>query len=216
MNALIRDIRHGARVLRSNPGFTVVAVITLAIGIGANSAIFSVVNSILLKPLAYEDADRLVELWETNPIKGWTNAPVAPANFLDWQKQNDVFEDIGAAFSGSLSNFSIVSEDYPERHQGMGITPNLFAVLRARPLLGRLFEPDEQEDAKRNVVILSYGLWQRSFGGDPRIIGRTVRINDTGKTVVGVMPRGFQFPNADAELWVPAGISLAQMATFRR
>jgi predicted permease len=216
MNSLMRDIRHGSRILRGNPGFAVVAVLTLALGIGANSAIFSVVDSVLLKPLPYDEPDRLVELWETNPIKGWTDAPVASANLLDWQNQNDVFEGIGASFSGGMSNFSMMSADNPERHQGLGITPNLFPVLRARPLMGRVFAPDEQEEGKRNVVILSYGLWQRTFGGDPGIIGKTVTINDVGKTVVGVMPKGFQFPDANCELWVPVGIGVAQMATIRR
>src|SRR6516225_617491 len=136
MNSIVQDIRYGSRMLRGNPGFTIVAVLTLALGIGANSAIFSVVNSVLLRPLPYNDSGRLVEIWETNPIKGWTDAPVASANLLDWQAQNDVFEGIGA-YIGSLQNFFIMSGDSAERLQGLIVTPNLFSVLGAEPLMGR-------------------------------------------------------------------------------
>src|SRR5262252_1621116 len=190
MNSVVQDIRYGARMLRAHRGFTIVAVLTLGLGIGANSAIFSVVNSVLLRPLPYNDSGRLVEIWETNPIKGWTDAPVASANLLDWQARNDVFEDIGAYIPG-LKNFSLMSGDSPERLQGVIVTPNLFSVLGAAPLLGRSFLPDEQEEGKRDVIILSYALWQRSFGGNSGIIGQTVKISGANRTVVGIMPKGF-------------------------
>lgn len=215
MNSVVQDIRYGARMLRAHRGFTIVAVLTLGLGIGANSAIFSVVNSVLLRPLPYNDSGRLVEIWETNPIKGWTDAPVASANLLDWQARNDVFEDIGA-YIPSLQNFSLMSGDSPERLQGVIVTPNLFSVLDAAPLLGRSFLPDEQEDGKRDVIILSYALWQRSFGGNPGIVGQAIKISGANRTVVGIMPKGFQFPTRGSELWVPLGISRARMATIRR
>jgi putative ABC transport system permease protein len=204
MRSFLLDLRYAARVLLKSPAFTVVAVLALALGIGANSAIFSVVNSVLLRPLPYKDPDRLVIAWESNPqllddyLK--THNEAAPANFYDWQAQSHVFENL-AAFR--WRTFNLTDGDNPEQVRGNAVTTNMFATLGVRPLVGRDFQPEEGEAGKDNEVILSYGLWQRRFGADAGVVNRQISVNGQPYTVVGVMPQEFEFPRAESELWTP-------------
>lgn len=187
MLSFIQDIRYGLRLLAKNLGFTAVAVITFGLGIGANSAIFSVVNAVLLKPLPYKDPDHLVMVWEQNPHRGWFENIVSSANFLDWRKQNHVFVDM-AAFESSY--FNLAGENKPEEVAGERVTTNLFSVFGIQPFRGRLFMPEEEKRGNA-AVVLSYGLWQERFGADPGIVGKPVTVNGDRLRVVGILPAGF-------------------------
>ena len=185
MTSLIQDLQYGLRMLFKHPGVTAIAVLTLALGIGANTAIFSVVNAVLLNPLPYREPDRLVSLWENVPAHGRWRA--SPANFFDWKKQNTVFEDVGA-FGGSA--MTVTGDGEPEQLLGAKVSSGYFAVVGVEPFLGRAFAPEEHEPGKGQVVVLGHGLWKRRYGGDTRIINRNVTLNGSGYTVVGVMPPG--------------------------
>jgi predicted permease len=187
MTGLLQDVRYALRQLRKSPGFTLVAVLMLALGIGANTAIFSMLNAVLLRPLPYKEADRLVMVWEQNPHRGWFENIVSAANFLDWKKQNQVFEDM-AAFESNFFNLSGGSK--PEEIAGERVTTNLFSVLGVRPLRGRLFLPEEEKRGT-STVIVSYGLWQQNFGGDPELVGKPISLNGQACTVVGILPATF-------------------------
>ena len=221
METLWHDLRYGIRVMARRPGFTLVAVITLALGIGANTAIFSVVNGVLLNPMPYRAPDRLVQFWETNPLKNWTQATVAPANFFDWQKQNQSFEDI-AAYIGSdkkgpgLTGLQLTGNGEPERVQALFVTGNIFSVLGVDAMLGRTLREEETWQGKHTVIVLSYGLWQRRFGGDPNIIGQTIALNGRNREVIGVMSPAFYFPSKEVEMWAPMGWDYKQIAEMRR
>ena len=210
MNALVHDIRYGLRMLAKNPGFTAAAVLTLALGIGANTAIFSVVHAVLLKPLPYKDADRLVIVWEQNPERGWYRNIVSAANLLDWRRQNDVFTQMAAV--DPLKAFNLTGTGNPEEVWGERVTTNLFTLLGVRPVMGRIFLPEEDKPGGPRVVILSYGLWQRRYGGDATLVGKQILLNNESYTVVGIMPSGFYFPpfwrEWARELWVP-GLDLS-------
>jgi putative ABC transport system permease protein len=186
MRTLVRDLRFGARMLLKHPGFTTVAVTTLALGIGANTAIFSVVNAVLLRPLDYREPNRVVALWENVPAKGgrWR---VAPANFFDWKKQSQVFEEV-AAFGASTLNLTGAGE--PAQLSGSRVSEGYFGALGVGPALGRAFLPEEYEPGKGQVVILGHALWRGRFGSDPNVLGKTVRLDGAAYTVVGVMPAG--------------------------
>src|SRR5262245_30741455 len=221
MNTLLQDLRYGARMLLKQPGFTAVAVITLALGIGANCAIFSVVSAVLIKPLPYRDPDRLVQFWESIPLKNWTQNVIAPANLFDWQKQNRVFEEI-AAYMGSdkkgptLSGLQMESDGEPERIKALFVTGNIFSALGANAMIGRTLREEETLEGKHTVAVLSYGLWRRRFGADPKIVGQKIRFSGRSREVVGVMPPDFYFPSKEAEMWVPMGWDYAQIAQLRR
>jgi putative ABC transport system permease protein len=197
---LWQDLRYGARMLLKHPGFTLIAVITLALGIGANTAIFSVVNAVLLKSLPYDEPDRLVF------VGGYGEGNISYPNFADWRSQNQVFEKIGAFNYG---DYNLTGDGESERLRAAQISADLFGALRASAALGRVFTNDEDRPGASPVVVLSHGLWRRRFGGATNIIGRTLTLNDRGYTVVGVMPQGFSFP-ARAEMWVPVGPLSAQ------
>ena len=202
---MYNDLRFSLRLLRKNLGFTLVAVLTLALGIGANTAIFSVVNTVLLRPLPYEDVDRLVVVWEQNPERGWYRNIVSAANFLDWRKQNDVFT--GMAAGDPVGTFNLTGTDQPEEIGGQQVTSNLLSLLGVRPVLGRDFLPEEDKPGGPRVAILSHGLWQRRFGSDPGLVGKVISLNQESYTVVGIMPPEFYFPPfwrelVKAELWV--------------
>ena len=193
----LKDIRYGARNLMRTPGFTAIALLTLALGIGANTAVFSVVNAVLLRSLAYKDPDRLVTL-----LHNGTN-PVSPANYLDWRDQSSSFEAMGAAeyWSPNLTN-----SDPPEHLAGLKLTQSLLPMLGVGPMLGRVFLPGEDKTGSEHEVILSYRLWERRFQSDPAVLGKQITLNGEGYTVVGVMPREFQFAPfwaTKAELWIP-------------
>jgi putative ABC transport system permease protein len=185
MNSLINDLTYAFRMLLKHPGVTAIAVVTLALGIGANTAIFSVVNAVLLNPLPYKQPDRLVSLWEDVPGHGrWR---VAPANFFDWKKQNTVFEDVAAFGQNSLT---LTGEGDPEQLIGTRVSAGYFTVVGVEPVVGRSFAKEEYELGKGQVVILGHALWQRRFGGDKSIVNRTVTLDGSSYTVVGVMPPG--------------------------
>ncbi|HKQ04028.1 MAG TPA: ABC transporter permease [Blastocatellia bacterium] len=191
MQTITQDLRYGLRMLGKRPGFTLVAVITLALGIGANTAIFSMVDALLINPLPFPQVNRLVALWEKVPSQGVERNETAIANYLDWQAQNQSFENI-SLYSWWNANLSGI--DPPERLQGYVVTTNLLDTMKVQPLLGRGFIPEEGQPGKDQVVILSYGLWQRRFAGDPQIINQTVTINGIPRTVIGVMGENYQFP----------------------
>lgn len=223
-----QDLTFGARMLLKNPGFTVAAVLTLALGIGATTSIFSIVNSVLLRALPYKEPDRIVQFWETNSVKGWNDdkAACSPANFLDWRERSrSSFEEIAAYYAGNyksgdpksvgLSDFYLTSGDTPERLQGLQVTGDIFSVLGVYPEIGRPFQPEEMEAGQNHVVILSRGLWQRRFGADRSIVGRDIQLNGVKTTVIGVMPSSFYFPTTDVDLWTPWGRSKQWMLDFR-
>ncbi len=184
MNTLWRDLRYAIRLLFKNPGFTAVAVLSLALGIGANTTIFSVIDAILLKALPYHDSDRLVLIWGADRESGENRDQVSFTDMEDWRTQNGVFEDV-AAYTDWRPLLSGIGE--AERVPAMMVTDSYFRIMKGRPLLGRLFLPEEQQEGKDFVVVLSYGLWQRRFGGNPDVIGKTIRLNERPYTVVGVL-----------------------------
>src|SRR5262249_24151349 len=215
------DIRYGMRVLIGKPAFTAVAVVTLALGIGASIAIFSVVNGVLLKPLPYRDPQRLVQFWETNPAKGWTEATVAPANFFDWQSQSDSFEEMGAYIgsdtrSAGLTGLQLTGNGPPDLVKALYVTGNIFSVLGVDAARGRTLSADETWAGHAKVAVLSDGLWKRRFGSDPDIVGKTIQLDGSGVEVVGIMPRGFYFPSREAELWIAMGWDPTRIAQVRR
>jgi putative ABC transport system permease protein len=206
MNTLWQDLRYGLRMLLKNPGFAVVAVIALALGIGANAAIFSVVNAVLLRSLPYNEPERLLVLRENKPPQ-FPEFSVSPGNFLDWQKQNTVFEKL-AAIGGS--SYNLVDAGEPERLRGARVSAGLFEMLGVKPAQGRTFAAEEDQEGHNSVAILSHGLWQRRFGADPNIIGRAVQFNATSYTVIGIMPPDFQFPDRETELYTPIAFDAKQ------
>ncbi|HKP88121.1 MAG TPA: ABC transporter permease [Blastocatellia bacterium] len=206
MENLLKDVRYGIRMLTRNLGFTVVAVMTLALGIGANAAIFSVVNAVLLRPLPYADPDRLMIIRETK-LPQFPEFSVSPGNFLDWQKQNTVFERLVSISGGA---FNLIGTGEPERLQGLRVTDGFFATLGAQPQIGREFLPEEDQPGHGNVVILSHGLWQRRFGGDENILNQTMTLNGQSYTVVGVMPATFRFGGRSTDLWTPMAFTAQQ------
>jgi putative ABC transport system permease protein len=203
MNSLLQDMRYGLRMLRRRPGFTFVAIITLALGIGANTAIFSVVDAVLLRSLPYPQAERLVFLWSTMIGQGVPTSGSAMPDYRQWRDQSDTLEGLGGFYYGDFNLSSSGSE--PERVQGAYVTANLFDVLKVSPALGRLLAPGEDQYGRHHVVLLSYGLWQRRFGGDPGIISREIKIGGEAFTVAGVMPKGLPFfdNQPEVELWRP-------------
>ncbi|MCI0541431.1 MAG: ABC transporter permease [Verrucomicrobiales bacterium] len=208
----LQDLRHGFRLLFKNPAFTTVAVLTLALGIGANTTIFSLVNGVLLRPLSYPEADRIVNVYERNPRLGFDTANVAPADFVDWQEQNTVFETL--AFVGEFAagrSFILTGGDVAERLRGRFVSASFFSVFRTEPMLGRTFLPEEDKPGGNLAVVLGHGLWQRVFAGNSNIVGQTVTLDNNNRrrsyAVVGVMPPGFGHP-PNTGLWVSAsGIS---------
>ncbi|HEX6908518.1 MAG TPA: ABC transporter permease [Terriglobales bacterium] len=204
MGTLMQDVRYGLRVLRKSPGFAAVAVIVLALGIGANTAIFSVVNAVLLRPLPYPDPSRLMQVWHVPPPKsfpGMTMFAVSPANYLDWERQNHVFQSM--AIYGFRS-FNITGSDQPQALRASAVSQDFYSTLGVSPTLGRTFTAEEEQPGRDHVVILGYALWKSSFGGNPRIVGSTIDLDDQPYTVVGVMPPKFKFPDW-AQLWTPLG-----------
>ncbi len=190
METLLQDLRYGARMLLKAPNYTLIAVISLALSIGANTAIFSVVNTLLLKALPYHDPDRIVLVWGVdNQSGGNTRSQVSATDVADWRRQNSVFAEITTYGNWSAT---LLSGDEPERINGIQVGDGYFSALQGQPMLGRVFLPEEQEDGKDLVLVLGYGLWQRRFGGDPQIIGRQVSLGRRPYTIVGVMPPDFQ------------------------
>jgi len=205
MMALWRDLSYGARVLIKDPGFTAVAVIVLALGIGANTAIFSVVNGVLLKPLPYPRPERLVTLWERNPRKGVEQENVSPPDFADWRAQSHAFTHL-ASWSGA-GEFNLVGTDGVEVVRAVYGSSGLLPALGVSPLLGRAFLPEEDQPEGNRVALIGYEFWQRRFAGASDVLGRTLTVDTFGRrdyTIVGVLPPGFRFPG-QTEIWLPAG-----------
>ena len=189
MNSLLQDIRYGARMLLKNPGFTAVAIFSLALGIGANTAVFSVVNAVLLKSLPYQNPESIVLVWGEDKAAGDSREQVSATDVADWRTRNHVFEEITTF--GSVRP-SLTGAGEPQRIAGAQVGDGFFTVMHAKPLLGRVFTLEEQEDGKDYVVVLGYGLWQRQFGGDPNVVGKTMMLSGRPHTVIGVMPADFQ------------------------
>jgi len=199
------DLRFAFRLLRKSPGFTFIAVLTLALGIGANTAIFTVFDALLLKPLPFPKPEQLVRLYNTVPQLD--KAPISPAKFLDWQQQNRVFQEI-AAYVGK--DFTVLGGNAPERLFGTRVSADFFKLLGVQPSLGRTFRGEEDEYGRNQVVILSNQIWQKRFGGRHDIIGQSLTLNDKSFTVVGVMPANFTYPFPEVQLWTPMAFSPAE------
>jgi predicted permease len=217
MQTLLQDLRHGARMLWKNPGFTSIAVLTLSLGIGANTAIFSVLNAVLWQRLPYKDPERLVIVWETIPKTGLTQNTPAPFNYYAWREQSLVFENL-AAWQIQLENLTGAGE--PEQISGQGVSASFFPLLGVAPMLGRSFLPEEDRSGDHRVVMLSHGLWERRFGGDPKIIGRKISLSNVSHEVIGVMPPSFEdpltAPGYVAQFWVPLAHTLEDMRAKSR
>ncbi|HEY0078083.1 MAG TPA: ABC transporter permease [Pyrinomonadaceae bacterium] len=219
METLWQDLQYGVRMLLRTPGFTVVAVLALALGIGANAAIFSVVNAVLLRPLPFADPERLMLVGEVNNNQKGAEEQIgiSPANYLDYRDDNQSFESLAAFSMTARSGFNLGGAGDPERVTSANVSANFFSTLGVNPIHGRHFRPEEQKQGNHRSVMLGHALWQRRFGGDPSIVGQTIQINGFGYVVVGVMPKDFQFPTKDVlpalqtlqqpvEAWVPLSI----------
>src|SRR5262245_32019215 len=196
-----QDICYGARMLVKNPFFTLVAVLTLSLGIGANTAIFSVINAVLLRPLPYPDPDRLVIVWGYHPEIGREEASLP--DFADWREQSKSFEHMAAT---AVRSYSFTSNEEPERLIGAAITADFFSALRIQPILGRGFLPEEDRRGAPRVVVLSHGFWERRFGSRADVMGQSITLNGLDYTVVGIAPRQLQLPDK-SELWVPLAMN---------
>jgi putative ABC transport system permease protein len=208
--ALWQDLRFGARMLMKQPGFTLIAVLTLALGIGANTAIFSVVKGVLLSPMPFPEPERLVTVWERYPALNIERNDPAAANYVDWKAQSQSFDSL-AMFTW-VKGVNLTGGDEPVRILSASVTANLFQTLRVGPLLGRVFTAEEETMGRDQVVLLGYNLWKSRFGGDPAVVGKTVSLDARNCTVVGVMPPGFVFPGGTGiqpavDIWRPLALS---------
>jgi putative ABC transport system permease protein len=206
IETFFQDLRYGMRSLLKKPGFTLTAVIALALGIGANTAIFSVINGVLLRSLAYRDADSIVMVWERNFQRSRSQNSVSPANFLDWQKQSTSFEQVAASWD---TRINLTSGGEPEEIQVQRVSADFFPVLGVPPRLGRSFTRDEDVPGANLIVILSHELWQTRFGGNPAIVGQSITASGRTFTVLGVMPPGFHFLNSQVKAWIPLALDPA-------
>ncbi|MGA7555027.1 MAG: ABC transporter permease [Candidatus Acidiferrales bacterium] len=210
MGTLWQDLSYGARMLRRNPGFAAVAILTLAIGIGANVVIFSIVNGVLLKPLPFPDSGRVVTIWETDANRNITRGTASAAEFLDWRDMNHVFQDLSA---WRALYFTITGNGEPEQVWGSQVSANFFRMLRISPILGRDFAAQDGQPGHDQVVILSYGLWQRHYGGDSSIIGKNILVDEKPLTVIGILPRAFSLYGTvpEFEMWKPFAFDRTQL-----
>jgi putative ABC transport system permease protein len=200
MNTFLQDLRYGVRMLLRQPGFTVVAVLAIALGIGANTTIFSCVNALLLHPFSFANQDRLMAVWERAPEAGIRRSSVAPGNFADWREHNHVFEQMAAY---STRAFNLTEGDQPERVAGARVTPNFFTALGVKAAQGRTFTDEEGRLGHEQVALIKQSLWERRFASDPNIIGKEIKIDAKSYTVVGIMARDFNFPINGSEVWLP-------------
>lgn len=207
MNNLWKDLRYGKRMLFKNSGFTIIAVVTLALGIGANTAIFSVVNAVLLRPLPYHNANELMDIYSANKNDAEYQGPISPVTYLNLQKNNGVFTEMAAISNkGWVANLTGTGE--PERLQGYQVSANIFQFYGVAPARGRVFSAAEDQPGNNRVVMLSYEAWQRRFGGNADLVGRSINLNGAAYTVIGVMPEDFSFP-AIADVWTPLAFTTA-------
>lgn len=203
MRTLLADLKYGLRLLRQAPGFTLIAICALALGIGANTAIFSTLDAVVFRALPYEDPDRVMMVFEDASAIGFSKNTPAPANYFDWREQNHVFTDMAATRGRSVS---ITGDGTPEQLYGMAVTPNFFSVLGVAPLMGRTFTEQEDRDAAQ-VVVLSYSVWQRRYNSDPSLLNRTVLFDGARYTVIGIMPRDFTYRDNTREFWFPINVT---------
>src|SRR5712672_4708330 len=208
MGTLLQDIRYGLRMLVKKPTFTIVAVLTLALGVGANTAIFSIVNAVLLRSLPFPDPGRLVRIYFNNPGVGVRGVRFSVPEFDDLRTQTDVFEDVSVVVLGPTN---LTGAKQPEHLEMMEVSPNYFSMLGATPELGRLFGHQDFALGFAEATVISDGLWRRSYGGDPNILGKRLRMDNDPYTIVGVVPAGFRHPGTtvakDVEVWVTCGFS---------
>src|SRR5271165_2672796 len=206
-----QDIQYALRTFAKNPVFTLVAVITIALGVGPNSVIFSIINAVILRPLPYRDSDRIVMLWETNPKRGFSMMPVSGSDFSDWKRDSKSFLDMAPAFTISEFGFNVTAGGEPERAQGGQASSNFFNVLGVEPMLGRSFLPEEDRPGGRPVVVVSESFWTRRFGRSPSIIGRSIGLDGKSYTVVGVFPQKIEALGR-VDLWIPIALNLPTLA----
>src|SRR6266568_3264775 len=214
LDVLGRDLRFGARLLRRNPAFSTIALLTLALGIGANTAIFSLVNAWILKPLPYPEPDRLVYLWGTLAQHPQARTDVSGGDFEDWRAANHVFEELSAF---KQYNFALNGTgDGPEHVEAQRVTANFFRMLRIQPVIGRDFLPAEDSPENNQVTILTQEFWRSRLGSDPNVIGRALVLDGIPHTVIGVLPAGFSFPvGIRAELWVSLALTAEDRQSTR-
>jgi putative ABC transport system permease protein len=199
MKTLSQDIRYGLRALRASPGFSITAIVCLALGIGANTAIFSVVNAVLLRPLPFQEPERLMMVWNKGlEAAGGDRTPLSVADLLDWRSRNQSFAQV-AAFGGSVFNY--ISNDSPERIQAAKVSSNFFSTLGVQAQLGRTFLPDEERLGAQRVAVLSDSFWRKHFAADPHVVGHTLNLSGVSYSVIGVAPSGLDFPTKETELW---------------
>src|SRR6516165_4283621 len=202
MRSLLSDLRFSLRALRLNPAFSAAAIVVLALGIGANAAIFSVFNAVILRPLPFDDPSRIMQVWHVPPAKsfpGLTMFSVSPANYLDWRSQSSSFEQMAAY---GFRSFTIAGKERPEAIRAAAVASDFFAILRVAPLLGRAFTPDEDRPGEGHVVVLGYNFWRDHFASDRHVVGRNILLDGETYSVVGVMPETFRFP-VWARIWIP-------------
>jgi putative ABC transport system permease protein len=204
LDVLRQDLRYTARALRRTPGFAITAVLVVALGVGANTAAFSLAGQVLLRPLPFPHYERLVKLWQTVP--DYSQLELSPANYRDWKRLTHSFDALGAYYGNAVN---LVGPGDPERLDIAPVTSDVLPMLEIQPLLGRVFSPAEDRDGAAGTLLLSYGLWQRRFAGDRAILGRQLLLNNEPYTVIGVMPRGFSFPNRDVQLWTALRLGTA-------
>jgi putative ABC transport system permease protein len=209
MDNLIRDVRFALRTMARKPGFTALAIIIMALGIGANTAIFSLVRAVLLRPLPFANPDRLVMVWEDATFVGFPKNTPAPANYADWKSRNEVFDDMAAM---TQRDFNLTGDGEPDKVYAYGVTASFFPLLGVEPALGRVLAPEDDRPEASKVVVISYPLWQSRYGGEASIVGRDILLDDEKYTVIGVMPRGFQFLDPDIRIWIPSGLTAEQLA----
>ena len=196
MRDLLQDVRFASRQLRKNKTFPAIAVTTLALGVGASTAIFSVVNEVLLAPLPYKQVDRLAMIWGRNASRGDLQFPISPGDFTDWKQRNDAFEDIAASYDKEAT---LTGVGEPKMVLGYAFTPNSFRILNVEPKMGRTFS-EQEADTKAQVTVSSDKFWRNTLHGDPNVLGKSITLDDKPYTIIGVMPPGFQYP-PQTELW---------------
>jgi predicted permease len=204
LDALVQDVRYALRTLWHSPGFTLVAVLTLALGIGATTSIFSVVRGVLLRPLPFREPEQLVRIWQASPAQSELKGPVSSGDYLDWKARQRSFSDMGAWFyAEGMTGVDLSGDGEPERLPTTYVEDGFFSTLGVNPQLGRAIQSDEHQPGRDSVVVISHGFWQRRFGGDRSALGRSLTLNGVPHTVVGVMPPGFTFPSERVDVWLP-------------
>ena len=214
MESLLQDMRYALRTFRNQRRFTFVIILTLAVGIGATAALFTVVNAVLLRPLRYRESDRLVRVYESNMRKDAAFFSVSAPDYLDWKEHSQTFEDLGAMTRAE--DFSLVGRSEPEQVTAARVSANLFPLLGVQPMIGRSFLPEDDQANKEPVTILGYGIWERRFGKDDKVIGQTVALNGESYTVIGVMPSSFELPFNDGQMYLPLRFSNQDSNRARR